>query len=129
MSSIVKLQQVLLIDDDDSIRELALMGLEGMTDWKVELAASASEGLSKAKNFHPDLILLDLVMPEMNGLEAFAKLQADPELKNILVILMTGKTESMELDFRKVGLSGVIIKPFDPVTLSEQIEEMLAHRD
>jgi CheY-like chemotaxis protein len=130
MNSTVKLQQVLLIDDDDSVRELALMGLEGMTDWKIELAASASEGLEKAKKSHPDLILLDFVMPDMNGLEAFAKLQEDPELKDIPVILMTGKTEPKEVEqFLKSGLSGVITKPFDPVTLSEQIEEILAHRD
>ncbi len=129
MNSTIKLQQVLLIDDDDSIRELALMGLEGMTDWKIDLAASASEGLEKAKKFHPDLILLDFVMPDINGLEAFAKLQEDPELKDIPVILMTGKAESDEVEqFLKSGLAGVITKPFDPVTLSEQIEEILAHR-
>ncbi|HEY9712618.1 MAG TPA: response regulator [Chroococcales cyanobacterium] len=127
MQGSMAIERVLLVDDDASIRELAAMGLEGMTDWKVELASSGAEALDKANHSRPDVILLDLMMPGLDGLEVIARLRNDPAVAEVPVILMTAKVEPQESDrYRKAGFCGLITKPFDPVTLSEEIEQMVA---
>ncbi|MBI2809449.1 MAG: response regulator [Candidatus Melainabacteria bacterium] len=120
------MQRVLIVDDDDNIRELAQMGLEGMTDWKVDLTSSGAQALQKASAEKPDVIILDQTMPNMDGLQTFQHLKEDPVLCKIPVIMMTGKAKPVEIErFLELGFAGVIPKPFDPITLCDDIENIV----
>ncbi|CAN5280540.1 response regulator [soil metagenome] len=121
-----KIQRVLVVDDDDNIRELAQMGLEGMTDWKVDISNSGAQALLKASVEKPDVIILDQTMPNMDGLQTFEQLRESPQLCSIPVIMMTGKTKPVEIErFLQLGFAGVIPKPFDPITLCDDIVKII----
>jgi DNA-binding response OmpR family regulator len=123
MNNIDAIKNVLLVDDDTNITFLTKVALEGLTDWKVESADSGAEALQKAERTKPDLILLDVMMPEMDGRVTYARLRQNPALSATHIIFLTAKGESTEIDiFRKLGADGVIIKPFDPITLVEEID-------
>jgi CheY-like chemotaxis protein len=123
MNNLDAIKNVLLVDDDVNITFLTRVALEGLTNWKVESAASGAEAIQKAECTRPDLILLDVMMPEMDGRMTYAKLRENPALSATHIIFLTAKAESTEIDnFRKLGADGVIIKPFDPITLVEEIE-------
>ncbi|WP_413166512.1 response regulator [Capilliphycus salinus ALCB114379] len=117
---------VLLIDDEDDIREVAQMTLEFILGWQVITAQSGPEGLTKACQEQPDVILLDVMMPEWDGLMTFQKLQAEPKTKDIPVILLTAQvqTEKQRL-FAESGVNGVITKPFEPLTLGNLVAQIL----
>jgi two-component system, OmpR family, response regulator len=120
------IQKVLLVDDDQNIRFVAQMALEGLTDWKVILASSGAEAITTAKSERPDLILLDLMMPGMDGPTTYAKLKEESELSSTPVIFMTAKVQTHEVESHlKLGAAGVIAKPFDPMTLHEEILQIL----
>jgi CheY-like chemotaxis protein len=117
------IKNVLLVDDDANIVFLTKLALEGLTDWKVESAASGDEAIQKANHTRPDLILLDVMMPGMDGRATYAKLRENPALSATHIIFLTAKVESEEIDhFRALGADGVITKPFDPINLVEEIE-------
>ena len=118
----MKIQKILLVDDDKNIQLIAQMGLEDRPDWKVVVASSGPEALEKFAQEKPDLILLDMMMPGMDGKTTFAKLQEQGNGSKVPVIFMTAKVQSHELEsYLKLGVAGVISKPFDPMTLSEEI--------
>lgn len=120
------IKQVLLVDDDANIRTLAQMGLEGLTDWKVELAGSGAEALKKAISIKPDLILLDVMMPGMDGPTTLSELRKLEVLASVPVIFMTAKAQTHEVElYQKMGARGIITKPFDPMTLPDDIQEIL----
>ena len=120
-----KIQRVLVVDDDDNIRELAQMGLEGMTDWKVDISSSGAQALLKASAEKPDVIILDQTMPNMDGVQTFQKLKENPLLCKIPVIMMTGKAKPLEIKrFLEIGFAGVIPKPFDPINLCDDIQNI-----
>ena len=127
MTTTIDIKQVLLVDDDQNIRTLAQMGLEGLTDWKVELAASGAEAISKATAVKPDLIILDVMMPGMDGPTTLAELRKLEELSTIPVIFMTAKAQTHEVElYQKMGARGIITKPFDPMTLPDDIQGILS---
>jgi CheY-like chemotaxis protein len=100
--------------------------LEEFGSWKVSIANHPEEGLNLAKAQKPDIILLDVMMPEMNGVTLFGLLQSEPKTQAIPVIFMTAKVQNSDLElYNSLGVKGVITKPFDPLTLVEQITEML----
>ena len=122
----MKALQILVIDDEEDIRKLTQTCLEIMGGWQVLSACSGSEGLAKAQVDQPDAILLDVMMPDMDGLTTFQKLQANPATRHIPVILLTARGRSADPSlFAELGVTGVINKPFNPLKLANQVAEAL----
>ncbi|MCC7530690.1 MAG: response regulator [Candidatus Melainabacteria bacterium] len=127
MTTSINIKQVLLVDDDLNIRTLAQMGLEGLTDWKVELAGSGAEAVIKATELQPDLIILDVMMPGMDGPTTLTELRKIENLAATPVIFMTAKAQTHEVElYQMMGAKGIITKPFDPMTLSDDIQGILS---
>lgn len=121
--------KVLLIDDEEDIRKVGRLSLEAVGHFETTVAASAREGIDLAKADRPDCILMDMMMPGMDGVTALAELKSTPELQDIPVLFMTAKVQPSELAFyRDSGAIGVIAKPFDPMTLPSEIHQILDHR-
>lgn len=121
-----RIDKVLIVDDDANIRLIAEMSLEGLTQWKLSMACSGAEALSLISQDIPDLVLLDMMMPDMDGITVFAKVKDQYGSKMPPIIFMTAKVQSHEIDkYKALGAIGVIMKPFDPMTLPNQIMEML----
>lgn len=119
-------KQILVIDDEDDIREVAQVSLEMIGNWAVLTACSGQEGLTKAEAEQPDAILLDVMMPDMDGPSTFQQLQKTPAICHIPVILVTAKVQaSDQRRFASLGVKGVITKPFDPLTLADQVATTL----
>jgi two-component system alkaline phosphatase synthesis response regulator PhoP len=119
-------KHILLIDDEDDIREVTRISLEMVGGWKVASAGSARDGLAQAVAQHPDAILLDVMIPDMDGPTTFRSLQAKPETRDIPVILLTAKVQAADLRrFADLGVAATIAKPFDPLTLPSQIAAVL----
>ena len=115
-------RQILVIDDDESIRDVTQLSLERLGGWQVSTAASGSDGLAKAAAERPDVILLDVMMPEMDGPSTLGRLRAHPLTQGIPVIFLTAKVRRADLEgFARLGAAAVIAKPFDPMSLSAQI--------
>lgn len=120
-------KSILIIDDEEDVKEIAQMGLEMAADWHVITACSGKAGLNIAKSNQPEVILLDLMMPEWDGKETLKQLKANPHTNTIPVILMTAKTESaIATEVSALDLAGLITKPFRPLLLPEKITEILA---
>lgn len=121
------MKTVLLVDDEDDIREVAQMSLEVTAGWTIAGANSGTAGIEKALELRPDAILLDVMMPDMDGPTTFKKMQEIPELVGTPVILMTAKVQASDLQaFDEIGVSGVIAKPFDPMSLADRVKEILS---
>jgi len=117
--------RILHIDDEDDIREVARIALEAIGGFAVAEASSGGEGLALAAELRPDLILLDVMMPGMDGPATFRALQADPATAGIPVVLMTAKAQRGDLErYREMGVRGVIPKPFDPMTLAAELKAL-----
>ena len=120
------IKNVLMVDDDDDIREIGGMSLEDVGAWCVALAGSAEEALTQAQVKTPDLILLDVMMPEVDGPTAFVRLRELPGLRDVPVIFMTARVQKEEIEsYLALGAVGVIVKPFDPMTLPKEIMDIL----
>jgi CheY-like chemotaxis protein len=119
-------KRILLIDDEKSISLVIQVSLSQLAHWTVLTAASSVEGLHQAEAEKPDAILLDLMMPEMDGFTVLKKLKENPKTADIPVILLTAKLQPTGYYPSEQGqLAGVLSKPFDPLTLSNQIAEIL----
>ncbi|MCA1689554.1 MAG: response regulator [Actinobacteria bacterium] len=119
-------RRILVVDDDDSIREVAQMSLELVGGHEVLTAASGADGLSCARTEQPDAILLDVMMPDLDGPATFERLQADPATREIPVILLTAKLQPADrARFAELGVRAVVAKPFDPMTLADEVAGIL----
>lgn len=119
-------RRLLLVDDDPGIREVARTVLEMVGGYVVETAASGLEGIEKARSSPPDAIVLDVMMPGLDGPATFALLQEHPETREVPVILLTAKTQAADRSrFASIGVAGMLAKPFDPMALSGQIAGIL----
>ena len=119
-------KSILVIDDDDGIREVIQICLEAIAGWNVIPAASGEEGLNLAHTHKPDAILLDVMMPHLDGVATFKQLQTDTETKDIPTILLTAKAKiSEQKHYQNLGVTGVIVKPFEPYDLVAKIESLL----
>ena len=119
-------KRILVIDDEDDIREVAQICLEMVGNWEVLTASSGSEGIAKAKASQPDAILLDVMMPDMDGIATFQKLQANTATHHIPVIFLTAKVQSADRRrFAELGVTAMIAKPFDPLNLASLVAEAL----
>ncbi|MEM8718285.1 MAG: response regulator [Cyanobacteria bacterium P01_G01_bin.39] len=118
-------RKILIIDDDDDVREATQICLEVTGDWEILTANSGREGLTRAIAQQPDLILLDVMMPVMDGLETFSELQANAATRSIPVILLTAKAQPAELrQFTQLQVLDVITKPYDPFNLSDRVAKV-----
>ncbi len=119
-------RRVLIIDDEEAIQIVVQFGLEMAAGWDVMTASSGMEGIQRAKAERPDMILLDVMMPEMDGLATFRALQQYPETRSIPVIFLTAKAQASEKRiFNDTGVNGVITKPFNSLDLADQIVKVL----
>jgi CheY-like chemotaxis protein len=117
---------ILLIDDEKDLSDVIQTCLRKLGGWNVLTAQSGREGLGKAGKEQPDAILLDVMMPDMDGLTVLHNLQGDPATQNIPVILLTAKVQPADQNkYALLGVAGVITKPFDPLKISHQIAEKL----
>jgi CheY-like chemotaxis protein len=121
--------KVLIVDDEDDIREVAQLSLEMMAGWQVIGATSGEQALADAARERPDLILLDVMMPGMDGPTTARRLRDQAGTRDIPVILLTAKAHSSDdRQFAGLEVAGVISKPFDPVSLADQITLILRGR-
>lgn len=118
--------RILIIDDEDDIREVAAMSLEAVAGWEVVVANSGTQGLARAAAYKPEAILLDVMMPGMDGPTTFRELRKNPMTSNIPVLFLTAKVQATDRrQFADLGVHAVLVKPFDPMTLSSQIAGIL----
>ncbi|HHP7244819.1 MAG TPA: response regulator [Elainellaceae cyanobacterium] len=120
-------KQILVIDDEEGIQEVIQICLEEIAGWSVVSAYSGYTGVKLAYSHLPDAILLDISMPDMNGVEVFQTLQENPKTLDIPVILLTANFQPDDYEqLSKFGrLAGVIVKPFDPIALVTRISDLL----
>lgn len=119
-------KRVLIIDDEQGIRQIIQIAFKTIAGWEVLMAASGQEGLALAEAEQPDAILLDVMMPEMDGIAVFEQMQASPTLQSIPTILLTAKAQpSEQQQFAKLQVAGVIIKPFKAPDLVKQVQLIL----
>ncbi len=119
-------KRILVVDNEPSIQEVAQICLETVAGWQVIVAGSGLEGIVAAEREQPDAILLDVMMPDMDGLDTFSKLQANPATRSIPVIFLTAKVQTTDRqNYTELGIRSTISKPFSPLALAGQIATTL----
>jgi CheY-like chemotaxis protein len=119
-------KRLLIIDDEESIQTVVQFGVKLAAGWDVLAASGGKTGINTAQTELPDAILLDVMMPEMDGIATFKALQANPKTAGIPVIFLTAKAQTAERrQFNALGISGVITKPFNSLDLPDQIAKIL----
>lgn len=119
------MERILLVDDEPDIITVGAMALTDIGGLEVTTARSGAEALEILQRTIPDVIVLDVMMPGMDGPTTLARLRERPELASIPVIFLTAKAQPSELTrYLELGAVGVIPKPFDPMTLADRIREM-----
>jgi CheY-like chemotaxis protein len=120
------IKRILIVDDEESIQTVVQFGIQMVVDWQVLVASSGMQGIKTACDQKPDAILLDVMMPDMDGIATFKVLQSDPQTAQIPVIFLTAKAQTSEKrQFNDLRVSGVITKPFNSLDLPDQITKML----
>lgn len=123
-------KRILVVDDDEDIQDVARVALEVVGGWEVITASSGSEGLDLAASQQPDAILLDVMMPDLDGIATLKQLKANPITQSIPVILLTAKVQASDRDrFAALDILGIIPKPFKTMLLAERVAEMLGSED
>lgn len=119
-------RRVLIIDDEETIQTVVQFGIRMAAGWDVLTASSGPEGITTAQVEQPDVILLDVMMPDMDGIMTFKALQSNPATKAIPVVFLTAKAQASERrQLTELGISGVITKPFNSLDLPDQIQRIL----
>ncbi len=120
-----KLSRVTCVEDDPDIREIVGMALASFGDIIVDLCASGAEAIERSETFAPNLILLDVEMPGMDGVETYARLRHIPALADTPIVFMTARARPEEIArLQRLGAADVITKPFDPLTLAERLADV-----
>jgi len=119
-------KKILFVEDQEDIQAVARIALETVGGFTVEICSNGSLALTRALEFKPDLLLLDVMMPGMDGPETLKKLRELKQTADTPVIFMTAKVQQNEVEsLMKLGARGVISKPFDPMKLADSIREIL----
>ena len=122
-----ELKKILYVEDEPDIQMIARVALENVGGFELCVCSSGAEALKKAETFAPDMFLLDVMMPGMDGPTTLAELRKIPSLSNIPVIFMTAKVQPQEVEHLKsMNVADVIAKPFDPMGLANNIRESWA---
>lgn len=119
------LQRILYVEDEPDIQAVARMALELMGGFTVKVCSSGDQALREAEDFAPQMVLLDVMMPGMDGPTTLKALRALPTLSDVPVAFMTAKVQPNEVaHFLELGARDVIPKPFDPMTLAQQVHRI-----
>jgi len=122
---IPSLTQILLVEDEPDIQLVARLALENVGGFKVRVCSSGLEALAVAPELQPDLILLDVLMPDLDGPATLVELRKIPTLRSTPVIFLTAKVQAHEVQhYRAIGAVDVIAKPFDPMSLAENVRKI-----
>lgn len=125
----MNLERILYVEDEPDIQAVAKLALELVGGYQVKICSSGQEALDALGGFAPDLILLDVMMPGMDGPTTLQNLRADPATAAIPVIFLTAKVQPSEVArFQSLGALNVIAKPFDPMTLAAEIRQIWENR-
>lgn len=117
-----ELKNITYVEDEPDIREIARIALETLGGFTLDICSSGADAVARAPNFDPDLILLDVMMPGMDGIETFRKLRDEPSLRRTPIVFMTAKAQPEEIEqYMALGAVGIIAKPFDPLTLPDNV--------
>ncbi|RKK01447.1 response regulator [Pseudoroseomonas wenyumeiae] len=124
------LSRILYVEDDADVRKVATFALKMVGKFTVEPCASGEEALAKAVAFAPQLLLLDVMMPGMDGPTTLARLRELPEIADVPAVFMTAKVQPQEVSrYRELGSLDVISKPFDPMTLAASVRGIWERRN
>lgn len=124
-----KLQRILYIEDEPDIQAVASLALEAIGGFTVRVCSSGAEALREAPAYQPDLILLDVMMPGMDGPNTLRALRELDTLRAVPVVFMTAKVQPSEVShYLSLGACSVIAKPFDPMTLATQVQDIWSQR-
>jgi two-component system phosphate regulon response regulator PhoB len=116
--------RVVLVDDDSDLRKLVKLTLEFTAGWEVTVAADGAEGIDAVRKIKPDLAVVDLMMPGMDGYEVCRQLKGDAETADIPVVFLTARKELDPAKLKEVGAAGVVVKPFEPEQLAGRLREL-----
>lgn len=121
----MKLQRILYVEDEPDIQAVAKLALEMVGGYQVIICSNGQQALDTVGDFVPDLILLDVMMPGMDGPATLQKLRANLPTASIPVIFLTAKVQPNEVaQYQALGALNVIAKPFDPMTLAAQVQKI-----
>jgi CheY-like chemotaxis protein len=117
-----QLTRILMVEDEPDIQVIARLALEAIGGFTVSVCSSGAEALAGGPAFQPDLVLLDVMMPGLDGPGTLQAMRETPRMADVPVVFMTAKVQPQEIaNLRSLGALGVIAKPFDPITLSATI--------
>lgn len=121
----IKLERILYAEDEPDIQAVAKLALEMVGGYAVLMCSDGEDALAQVEQFAPQLILLDVMMPGMDGPTTLRKLREQPRTANIPVIFLTAKVQPQEVaQYQALGALDVLAKPFDPMTLSAQLQQI-----
>jgi len=124
-----ELKNILYVEDDPDIQAIAQLALETVGDFRIKICSSGAEALEAVKYFEPQILLLDVMMPDMDGPSTLAKLRKIAALADVPAIYLTAKIQTHEVgQYNEAGVLDIIGKPFDPMTLAKQITEIWNQR-
>ena len=119
------LKKILYAEDEEDIRDIAKIALEDIGGFQIEYCVNGKDVIKKIENFKPDLLLLDVMMPEMDGPMTMQEVHKKPGFENIPIVFMTAKIQPSELaNYKSSGAIDVITKPFDPMLLAETLNNI-----
>lgn len=119
-----ELKRILYVEDEPDIQAVAKIALEAVGGFELKVCSSGEEAMQDPVSFAPDLLLLDVMMPGMDGPTTLAELRKLPELAHVPVIFMTAKVQPQEIEhFKSLGAIDVVAKPFDPMSLAQMIRD------
>lgn len=125
---IADLHSIMIVEDEPDIQAVARLALEKVGGFQVTVCGSGREALDRLGEVNPDLILLDVMMPDMDGLETYRRLRALPQTATIPIIFQTAKVQASEVSqYREMGALDVIFKPFDPMQLAANVRSIWEH--
>jgi DNA-binding response OmpR family regulator len=119
------LKKLLIVDDEDGVRALVRMTLDN-GDYQIIEASDGHEALDLAREHRPDLVLLDVMLPDLSGMDVCRKIKDDPELSSTTVVMLTARAQTTDVgDAEEAGADGYFTKPFSPIALTRKVESIL----
>lgn len=119
------MRKLLIVDDEDGVRALVRMTLDG-GGYEIIEACEGGQALEMARQHRPDLVLLDVMLPDISGLEVCRELKGDPDLASMTIVMLTARAQTTDLgDAEEAGADGYFTKPFSPIALTRKVESVL----